>query len=100
MWHVCLQLSVQALKTGTPYFAENDFRRQVLRRSTQRPGPAFYSLGKSKVCHLEVRSTYSIHECKIVTQHYILILCAVAHLDVAVVVNEKVLRFQIPVYEV
>lgn len=42
-----------SLKTETPYFAEDDLRRQVFRSSAQRPGPAFYSLGKTKICHLD-----------------------------------------------
>lgn len=50
-------VSVSSYLTGecteTPYFAENDFWRQVFRSSAQRPGPAFYSFGKTKVCHLE-----------------------------------------------
>lgn len=47
-----------------PYFAENDFWCQVFWRPTQRPGPAFYSLGKPKVCHLEDRSTYTVKKKK------------------------------------
>lgn len=50
---LCIQPSLKIIETGTPYFAENDFWRQVLRRSAQRPGPALYSFGKTKVCHLE-----------------------------------------------
>ena len=33
-------------------------------------------------------------------QHYVFIRCIAAHLNVAVVVNEEVLRFQISVYEI
>lgn len=52
---LCIQPSLNTMETGTPYFAENDFWRQVLRCSAQRPGPALYSFGKTKVCHLENR---------------------------------------------
>lgn len=37
------------------YFAEDDFRCQVLRCPTQCPSPAFYPLGKSEVCHLKAK---------------------------------------------
>ena len=37
------------------HLAEDDLRRHVLRRSTQRPSPSFGSLGKAEVSHL-VRS--------------------------------------------
>lgn len=90
-------------KTEATYFAENDFWRQILWCPTQRPGPAFYPLGKSKVCHLHVRSRYTPYISKAVTltnQSNIIQLLVVAHLNVAVVVNEKVLRFQISVYEI
>lgn len=101
--------TVSVQNTGTPYFAENDFWRQVLRGPAQRPGPAFYPLGKSKVCHLEVKSIHrytkyrsSVDLSRNISQRSItyLFVCVAAHLNVAVVVNEKVLGFQISVYEI
>lgn len=81
---------------GHPYFAENNFWRQVLRRPTQRPGPAFYSLGKSKVCHLEARRN-NMGKVWIL---FVFVCCVAAYLNVSMVVNEKVLGFQISVYEI
>lgn len=99
-----MTLQVPALRT---YFAENDFRRQVFWSSAQRPGPAFYSFGKTKVCHLENQEARE--ENVSVGQVWSNISWLwlffwnetfVADLNVAVVVDEKVLRFQISVYEV
>lgn len=87
---------------GGAYFAQDDLRGQVLRGPTQGPGAAFHTLGKTKVCHLWAQEQgWQGGRDGPGHGHLGLPLAGPGgHLNVALLVDEKVLRLQVPVDEI
>lgn len=83
-------------------FAQDDLRGQVLRGPTQGPGAAFHTLGKTKVCHLWAQEQgWQGGRDGLGHGHLGLPLAGPGgHLNVALLVDEKVLRLQVPVDEI